>query len=392
MQPFKAGGVARPPFFIGREGEIAQIVEGLAGGSRSFLLTGPRRVGKSSLVANVLDHLRDHPAPVVAAYVDCRRITDARSFFDETVHRVLEAYEAKRPVRGWLKLRSRLFTERVRDLIPKVDAIGGTVGEAFHVYLDLRESTPSPDDLIRATFAFLERFPTEHGLRLALLIDEFQELKALRTQLVFQMFKSVTDQQPDLRICYTGSSLGLIDDVFHQPDSPLYLTASRIGLGSLPEDVVRDFVRERFGQEGIRCPPDQLHAFHEATGGIPYYMQALGELVYHALVDAGRAELTEPLLLAARDELLDKLSPEFEVRLEHRYGPLQRAILLALAPAPEGLSRNEIAERSGRPTGQMTMALQSLIAAFEIVNPERGMYRMTDHVFAAWLQERLGTV
>jgi Archaeal ATPase. len=91
--PFQVGGHVYPPYFVGRDKELEEIVRGISTLSQNYLIIGPRRSGKSSLLANVESELVKRDLLVIA--VNCIEATTCSEFFRIVVERALEAYEKK---------------------------------------------------------------------------------------------------------------------------------------------------------------------------------------------------------------------------------------------------------------------------------------------------------
>lgn len=88
--PFKYGGVVRGPFFADRKAELSELAREMASLNRVFLVS-PRRYGKTSLLANLLDRLQEKG--LATAYIDLNADPDLRSFaagFAQATSKALE--------------------------------------------------------------------------------------------------------------------------------------------------------------------------------------------------------------------------------------------------------------------------------------------------------------
>lgn len=384
--PFIVGKVVRPPYFIDREGELNRLVNALGTLSENQLVVALRRMGKSSLLFNAVEALRDkHPRTLVAS-LDCRKITNAESFVDELVVEVLHAYQHAHPVTGWLRLKGRLWTDRITDVLPEVQKVGGSVGPLFAAYVEIREKKITPETFVARAFAFLEGFTKDGEGGLVVVLDEFQELDKLGAPYIFQFFKSYSDRLQRVRFCFSGSSVSVLNRIFLQPDSPLYLMAGKLPLEPLPLPVVERFLADRFRVAGMTIEPAAAARLHALTGGIPYYVQKLGLSVWLSALAGNHATIPLALVEAAFQEVIWELSSEFEARFEHKYGAQQKAILLELAQHGS-LLRNDLAKSTNRTTGTLSQGLIALETAMEIRKPSRGRYEMCDPVFARWIQD-----
>src|ERR1051326_3570756 len=84
---FPVGGPVPAADLVGRETYIRRIAERLSDGNH-VLVAGPRRIGKTSLILEVLRRLRRRGA--LTAYVDCLGATDVRGLGERLVDALLE--------------------------------------------------------------------------------------------------------------------------------------------------------------------------------------------------------------------------------------------------------------------------------------------------------------
>lgn len=386
--PFIVGRIVRPPYFIDREEEMNRLVHSLGAGSENQVVIGLRRMGKSSLLLNVGEAIARKYPDTLLVLLDCRRVTSTASFADLLITGVLEAYERRHPAAGWMQLKRRLLTDAVSELVGEIGKVGGSVGEAFTWYVQLREKTLDPKAFLERAFRFLEAFSRERPERYAIVLDEFQELDKLNEPQTFQLFKSYSDRLDKVRFAFSGSTVTVLRDIFLAPDSPLYLMAGKTPLDPLPKPIVATFVRQRLKAAQMVIDDDALEAVFERTRGVPFYVQKIGLNCWLLCLQRHDTRITLADVDQAFEDMLWELSAEYETRFEHKYGAAQKAILIELSRSGT-VQRTELAERVSRPSEQISASLTALENAMEIEKPARGAYRMADPVFAAWVRKRL---
>src|ERR671935_1651873 len=79
---FPVGGPVPPADLVGRETYLRRIAERLADGNH-VLVAGPRRIGKTSIILEVLRRARRKG--MLTAYVDCLGATDVRGLGERLV-------------------------------------------------------------------------------------------------------------------------------------------------------------------------------------------------------------------------------------------------------------------------------------------------------------------
>lgn len=90
--PFKFGGVVRGIYFADSVKELEELYKEVEATGRVFLLS-PRRFGKTSFVANLMDKLRGREVPV--PFVDLNACPDLDSFATSLIQRLSNALETE---------------------------------------------------------------------------------------------------------------------------------------------------------------------------------------------------------------------------------------------------------------------------------------------------------
>jgi len=344
-------------------------------------------VGKSSLLHNLLLGIAAQ-GRVRTAYIDCREVASVRELAFKLSRIPLQVSTGDRRARGWLATYGQLFSLTVKEALGRVATIRvKAVRDLFEAHLEFREQSIDERELLVRAFSFLDAYTAERDLELLLVLDEFQELAGLGDWL-FGLFKSRGQRDPNLAFIYSGSASSLLEKVFLAPGSPLYLTAGKTRLGPLEAPAVETFVKGRLAGVGLSLAEGAFETFYELTGGLPYYVQKLGQQLYlGSLTDGNRGPpLSKERVRLAFEAVVEELGAEFEARLAQAYASLPRRLLVALGRShPEPVRRKELAEVVGLPTTALSQPLNSLLLEGAIEQPGRGRYRIADPLFGAWL-------
>jgi len=380
--PFRVGGIVEPPYFVGRNDDLRVLAETLRTLSQNVLLLAPRRFGKSSLLWNLRRSLADIP-DLLLPYVNCRDMASPEDLFRGLVHPLLQELAEKRKLSGlWEKFRL-VFSSGVLGALRALEEIGGSIGEWGQVYLRFREAEVDEKALVRAAFSYPKRIAAEYRVRVVFFLDEFQEVAAFDNY-VFAALKKELDNPGDVRFVFSGSSLGLLREVFLREDSPLFLMVSRYELGPLSAEEAVPFVQERLALAGYTVEKATAERIYELTGGIPFYLQKLGLVLVQKLWLSGKKSVGKREVDAAFEQMLTELDSEFEVRWLSEFSPLQRRILRVLAKGPAGPTA--LAQALGMKPQDISSSLARLRAEMVLRRTEAG-YELTDVVFARWLSK-----
>lgn len=379
--PFKVGGAVEPPYFVGREQDLALLERSAKNLDQHYLILAPRRFGKTSLLLNLRRRLTAERGLLVP-YVNCRDMAGPQDLYRLISRGLLEELERKRGLRGrWEKFRT-VFGERLLAALHALEEVGGEVAEWGKVYLRFREREVDEGELIRAAFSFPARVAAEQGVGVVFLLDEFQEVAEFNGH-IFSALKAEMDRTTSVRFFFSGSSLGLIRQIFLKKGSPLYLMVTRYLLGPLPREEALEFLEERFSLGGIKTSPSALKHIYTLTNGIPFYLQKLGLILFRRAFLQGRSELSEGEVEAAFQEMLAELDGEFEVRWLSEFSPLQRRLLRALAELGRA-GVTQLAHQLGMKPSDISSSLARLREAMIIERFDDG-YRLVDMVFGRWI-------
>jgi hypothetical protein len=317
--------------------------------------------------------------------LDCQRVNQPRDLLREVVRSTLQAYERFARIRGLAESFVRALGEKVGSALQRIEELGAKVGKISRVYIQLREAEVDPHELISSSFEFLEGFAREKGLTLVVLLDEAQKLRTLGSE-VFDLLKSEMDQVQEVRYIFSGSSLSLLQQVFLEPNAPLYLRTKRILLKPLGEDVAGKYLAERLRFAGKKISKDALDRILELTRGMPFYVQWLGHTCYWHSVVAEQEEIGLAMVNQAYADALEEFGLEFEARFESGFSPNQRSILRAMADEGGGWVRLfQIGWRMHKPLNLLGKDMRIMVGSMTLERGGKGEYRIVDPLYEGWL-------
>jgi len=142
--PFVYGKVARGEAFANREAEIGELVADIAS-SQNVIIFSPRRYGKTSLILEVLDHVKGEG--LLAVYLDLFKVTSEEAFI------AAYAKEIARLYRGGIRSMLRKVKNLLPRLVPQVVMKGE--GSKRHLMQELFRNKNRP------FYRFGKHFPLE---------------------------------------------------------------------------------------------------------------------------------------------------------------------------------------------------------------------------------------
>jgi uncharacterized protein len=280
--PFRFGDVATGEHFTNRTTEIKELVADLRSG-QSVLVISPRRYGKTSLIAAVLERLRKQQ--VLVAYVDLLRTTTKERFADQLASAL---YHGLTPaVERAVHRAGDLFQSL--PLRPKITLNqDGTPSFEF-------TAAPGTNDIDQTIDRLLElpqQVASRRKRRTVLALDEFQEIMVLDPALPARM-RAIVQFQPDVAFVFLGSRQHLLRQVFTDANSPLYNSAKVFPLGPILPKAFSRFIVERFASTQIDIDNDAVARLLDITHGHPHDTQKLAYFTWAIAEEANNPASVE---------------------------------------------------------------------------------------------------
>jgi hypothetical protein len=261
---FPAGGPVAPELMIARQGDVEDLVARLLE-RMHCLLTGPRRIGKTTVCRAVAQRLHTE-ADYTVLELEVPEQSTSADFCVHIVERftmislIDEARQAARITR------------------PIVDKILEMLG----LPLDLSQlGAQIPAQTRRSVLELPLKLAAETGRPVLLFIDELQRAVnyvdgvGLISDLVDIYAGSVNS---DVVVLVDGSDERALDELVSAPYSLAKLTNPRALPPVIPNDQWREPLQRRFAEAGLEIPAEHLDAILDFAGGAPYPMMcaALG--------------------------------------------------------------------------------------------------------------------
>jgi hypothetical protein len=378
VNPFHFGALALGDAFADREAELAELRRDALNG-QDVVIFAPRRFGKTSLVERARVEL--FAEDVLVAHVDVmtaptkEKLAEklARTIHDDVASVLYRARETALDVFRGLRVTPKVT----------VDPNTGALGFGF-------DAGYEPED-VDATLERLLELPGEIGTdrkrRVALVMDEFQEIVAIDPNLP-RLLRSVFQRQPEVAHIYLGSKRHMLESIFNDENEPFWRSARRMELSVIPPELFAPFVRERFRGSGKDVAPETVEAVLAFTGGHPYATQELCYFLW---------ERTTPERPAGEEELEAAL--EAVLNSEHAHFGLlwdgasagQRLLLAALAAEPGRPFSAEYRRRHRLPPAtNVQKALRALTRRELVARGSDGVVRIAEPFLAEWIRREVG--
>jgi len=370
--PFVFGEIIEQRHFIDREKELHNIVRDLSDSQKLFLLS-PRRFGKSSLVSLALLKLEKKHVRTVNITVSSYANYD--QFLEKFAERVL------RSAGPWERARNLVsrFVQRVRPTIG-INPSNGETSISFN-----RSSEAGASVLAADVFALPGEMTKKGGFRMAICLDEFQQLSFFGGETVENVLRNEVQKQREVGYVFAGSQPSLMEQML-SAGRPFHKSGPAIFLEKIQAEAWQDFITKQFMNRRRKVTPAALTRMLSAADLIPYDVQRIA----HELWDYAELRNQSVLDVADVDVVLNDLvqgQSEYFERLWQQLTSRQRGVLQALSqrgPAePLSQAGRELYRLGAASTVQR--ALDSLDSQ-DILGRYHGKFFFVDPLFAEWIR------
>lgn len=372
--PFVFGEIVEEPYFVDRTTELQQLVRDLADGQKVFLLS-PRRFGKSSLVAMTMLKLRKRQIRTVSLTVSS--YASYAQFLEKFAEKVLRAAGPWERVKDWV-------TRFGRSVKPDINynMSSGEVSVSLG-----RGAAFDPTPIAPDVFAMPGELARNAGFRMAICLDEFQQISEFNGGSVENALRNQVQEQREVGYVFAGSQPSLMKEMLSSR-RPFHKAGPQMFLDKIPAAAWKDFIAHQFGKRGRKLDEEAMNTVLSTADLIPYDVQRIA----HELWDY--AELRDKRDIAAADvhavieKLISGQSTWYEVLWE-QLSAGQRAALQALAERGSSDLYGQAVREEFRlgPASTVQRALQSLDSK-DILDRYHDRYFFLDPLFPYWIRRK----
>jgi uncharacterized protein len=372
--PFVFGEIIDDANFLDRTDELSNLVRDLADGQKVFLLS-PRRFGKSSLVAFALLKLKKRHIHTVNLTVSS--YSSYAQFLEKFAEKVLRAAGPWERVKDWV-------TRFGRQVKPDV-SINMATGE---ISLSLGKGASfDPTPIAPDIFALPGELTKNAGFRMAICLDEFQQISQFNGGSVENVIRNQVQEQRDVGYVFAGSQPSLMEEML-SAKRPFHKAGPQMFLDKIPAKDWKDFITGHFRGMGRTLDEQGLQRLLASADLIPYDVQRIA----HELWDYAKLNQKRQLDVSDVNSVIESLVTSQSTYYELLWEQLSarpRAALQAIAyrGASEIYSQAVREEFRLGPASSVQKALQSLDSR-DILDRYRGNYFFLDPLFPCWIKRK----
>jgi hypothetical protein len=372
--PFVFGEIIDDRNFVNRTDELNQLIRDLGDGQKVFLLS-PRRFGKSSLVALALLKLKKRHIHTVNLTVSS--YSSYAQFLEKFAEKVLRAAGPWERVKDWA-------TRFARQVKPDVN-INMSTGE---ISLSLGKGAGfDPSPIAPDVFALPGELTKNAGFRMAICLDEFQQISQFNGGSVENAIRNQVQEQREVGYVFAGSQPSLMEEML-SAKRPFHKAGPQMFLDKIPAKDWKDSITRHFRKRGRTLDDPGLETLLASADLIPYDVQRIAHELwdYAELKDKRQLDVSD--VNSVIESLVTSQSTYYELLWE-QLSARQRAALQAIAyrGASEIYSQGVREEFRLGPASSVQKALQSLDSR-DILDRYKGSYFFLDPLFPSWIRTK----
>lgn len=366
--PFLIYGYEGTEYFCDRKEETEDIIESLKNGCNLTLMS-PRRYGKTGLIHNVFQRVKEHGDDVTCFYVDIYATHSLSDFVQALGKAVVGKLDTTlQKVEGLL---SKVF--RYSQITMEPNLATGMPQFALSFQPQYAEST------LEDIFNYIE----QSGRKCYIALDEFQQVIEYQENNVEALLRTYSQRTHNVHFIFAGSKQHIMAEMFNSPRHPFYRSTEKMNLGTLTEHVYYEFATEKLSKKGITISAEEFHHIYELVDGVTWYLQAIMNRLYRL----ENQEITEVTWRKVISRIIAREEEDYK-RLYHLLTVNQASLLLAVARegiVEEPMSGVFIKRNNLKSPSSIQRALQYLTDEEYLYHTDKG-YIVYDRFFGIWLK------
>ena len=258
--PFVYSNFVTGSSFCNKEKEQKELLEFIMA-SQNVLLYSHRRTGKSSLIKQVFQNIKDQKLEIGTLYIDLYGTTSEKEFITR-VFQQLNALESN--------------TNRLFSLLKK------SIGKlSFQITIDPATNLPvispsfMPEDeslVLKNLMTLIEKFSTKQKIVIA--FDEFQEVAKYADADSFEkQLRSHVQQHSNICYIFSGNQQHLLTAMFRLQKRAFYQQAASFSLKDIETEHYIPWMEKLFKKGNLKIEKSHLKKIVERFENHPMYIQ-----------------------------------------------------------------------------------------------------------------------
>lgn len=360
--PFDYQRIVVGESFVDRDKELKTLTDAMLSGE-NMLLYSPRRLGKSSLLKEVLNRIEKKRISIYVDLWECLTELEiaeklANSIINATYNKIEKAAVV---LKEWISS-ARPFLTLEKD-------------GSIQIKLEVIEH----DKTLRETLTMIQKVAEKRNKRIVVVLDESQVITEFEGHRIEKIIRSTIQEQNMVTYIFSGSKQHILKAMINQRTRPFYRQLRPMTLGPISIGAFTPFIKKGFS-EVSSIDEHTIEEIYQFASGNPQRTQQICHFLFSKAKDGEKP--SPDLVKEVVVEICLILDKEFDDELDGIKNKRQRRILKALAldPTKQPMSQDFIQGYSLGPSSSVQTALKGLIEK-GILDEE---YNFVDPLFNTW--------
>jgi len=313
--PFEYQRVVIGKTFVNRKKEIKTLKQALLS-NENILLYSPRRLGKTSLLKQVLSQINDDH---ICVYIDLWECLTEHEIAEKIANGIITASFTK------IEKASSFLKEIITGPRPFLTI---NSDDSIELKFDFFEK----DKTLRETLKLIEHVAKKKKKKVIVVVDECQVIAEFEKNRIEKIVRTEIQTQKLVSYVFSGSKQHVLKAMINQKTRPFYKQLRPMTLNLISIEEFTPFITKNFSKVSS-ISKDAIEEIYNYSSGNPQRTQQICHHLFNKACNNIKPTFQEVKKTAI--ELCLLLNKEFEDEIASIKNKRQRAIIKALAIDPE---------------------------------------------------------
>lgn len=371
QNPFTFSNYVIGEAFCNRKKELSELLKYITA-SQNVLLFSNRRYGKSSLIQQIFNDIKEKNLNIGTMHVELYGTISEKDFIVRTF-RCLNQLESN--FDNLLKSISTTLKNIKLNLSMDPTTGAASISPSFE--------TANEKMYLEEIMNIISRYSKKRKLVIA--YDEFQEVADYTEEGFEKRLRSYIQQHSNICYIFSGSQRHLISEMFNSTSRAFYKLADSFPLGKIETKHYIPWAQNLFKRKNVHLDAELIEEIVARFENHPMYIQ---NFLFHLWEEPEETGFTSETIDKIENSIIERRNLEHTVLWETLSINQKKTLKLILLNDGSNLFNADALKSVNLKTGSLvTKALTSLINKEIIV--KNGKYLIQDIVFKNWLQKTL---
>ncbi|MBR1880901.1 MAG: ATP-binding protein [Prevotella sp.] len=370
--PFVFGKAVEGSYFTDRAKDAEHLEANLTHGINTILIS-PRRWGKTSLVKKVIANVTRPDMKIV--YVDVFSCKSEYDFYRQFAMAIIQQTSSR--IEEWMTTAKNFLSKIITKVSFSPDSI-----QEYSLSFEFPGKEESETDILQLP----ERIAQSKNIRIAICIDEFQQVAEFQDSITFQKkLRSVWQHQQNVSYCLFGSKRHLMMEIFSNSNMPFYKFGDMMFLKKIPTEEWIPFICRKYHESGKTITEKQAEKICQVTENLSSYVQHLSWIIWYK----AKPVTTNEMIDVAINELLEQGSLFFQREVEG-LTELQLNLLKAIANGVDtGLTKKDVIRKYRLESSANVQGIKKSLVKKDIIDIDGTVISFNDPIFKLWIKRNI---